>query len=73
MREKLFGTVISDAIVARMERAADPATEGRKICLELIEELASIPGVAGVHLMAPGNESAIADVLKAAGTRTRAG
>jgi methylenetetrahydrofolate reductase (NADPH) len=73
MREKLFGTIISDAIVARMERAADPAAEGREICLELIEELASIPGVAGVHLMAPGNEAAVADVLKAAGTRRRAG
>ncbi|HXF88856.1 MAG TPA: methylenetetrahydrofolate reductase [Xanthobacteraceae bacterium] len=73
MREKLFGTIISDAIVARMERAADPAAEGRKICLELIEEFASIPGVAGVHLMAPGNEAAMADVLKAAGTRRRAG
>jgi methylenetetrahydrofolate reductase (NADPH) len=65
MREKLFGTIISETIVARMDAAADPAAEGQKICLELLEELAAIPGVAGAHLMAPGNEAAIADVLKA--------
>ncbi len=73
MREKLFGTIISDAIVARMDQATDPAVEGRRICLELIDELAAIPGIAGVHLMAPGNEAAIAEVLKAAvGVRRRA-
>jgi methylenetetrahydrofolate reductase (NADPH) len=73
MREKLFGTVISDAIVARMDKAVDPAAESRRICLELLEELAAIPGVAGAHLMAPGNEAAIAEVLKAAGPRKRTG
>ena len=74
MRERLFGTIISDAIVARMEAAADPAAEGQCICLELLEELSSIPGVAGAHLMAPGNEGAIVGVLKAAsGLKSRAG
>ena len=73
MREKLFGTIISDAIVTRMDAAADPASEGQKVCLELLEELSGIPGVSGAHLMAPGNEAAILDVLKAAaGTKRRA-
>ncbi|MGH8734766.1 MAG: methylenetetrahydrofolate reductase, partial [Burkholderiales bacterium] len=31
MREKLFGTIIPDAMVERLEAAADPAAEGRKI------------------------------------------
>jgi methylenetetrahydrofolate reductase (NADPH) len=70
MKEKLFGTIIPDATIARLETAVDPAAEGRKLCLELMEELATIPGVAGVHIMAPGNEAAIADVIKdAAGIR----
>jgi methylenetetrahydrofolate reductase (NADPH) len=64
MREKLFGTIIPDAMVARLEAASDPAAEGRKLCLDLMKELATIPGVAGVHIMAPGNEAAIADVIK---------
>jgi methylenetetrahydrofolate reductase (NADPH) len=70
MREKLFGTIIPDATIARLEAASDPAAEGRKLCLELLQELSKIPGVAGVHVMAPGNEAAIADVIRdAAGLR----
>jgi methylenetetrahydrofolate reductase (NADPH) len=66
MREKLFGTIIPDAMVARLEAAANPAAEGRRLCLELMQEMRTVPGVAGVHLMAPGNEAAIADVIRAA-------
>ena len=72
MKEKLFGTIIPDAMIARLESASDPATEGRKLCVELMRELASIPGVAGVHIMAPGNEAAIADVIRAAAGIKRA-
>src|SRR5258707_3191500 len=64
MREKLYGTIIPDAMVARLEAASDPAAEGRRLCIDLMRELATIPGVAGVHIMAPGNEGAIADVIK---------
>jgi len=75
MREKLFGTIIPDAIVTRLERAADPAREGRAICVELLQELAEIPGVAGAHVMAPQNPSAIPEVIAASGVfkRKRAG
>ena len=59
MKEHLFGTIIPDAIIGRLERAADPAAEGQRICVELIEELAGIPGVAGVHVMAPANEAVV--------------
>ena len=63
MKEKLFGTIIPDAIVARMEAASDPAAEGRAICIELIGELSDIPGVAGVHIMAPNNDAAVPAVI----------
>jgi methylenetetrahydrofolate reductase (NADPH) len=65
MRHHLFGTIIPDAMVARMEAASDPAAEGRRICVEVIEELATIPGIAGAHIMAPGNAAAIPDVIAA--------
>ena len=67
MREKLFGTLIPDAIVERLERAADPKREGRAICVEVIRELAAIPGIAGAHVMAPRDHSALPDVLAASG------
>lgn len=63
MKEKLYGTIIPDAIVDRMERASDPETEGRRICVEVIKDLAGVPGVAGCHIMAPNNDAAVADVL----------
>ena len=66
MKEKLFGTIIPDAIVARMEKAGDPAAEGRAICIELMRELAEIPNVAGVHIMAPNNDAAVPEVIRQA-------
>ena len=53
MRDNLFGVSVPDPVVARLEQAEDPAAEGRKICIEMIEGLKTVPGVAGVHLMAP--------------------
>jgi len=63
MKSHLYGTIIPDALIARMEKAADPMREGIRICVELIEELATVPGIAGVHIMAPGNDAAIPDVI----------
>ena len=53
MRDNLHGVTVPDGVIARLERAADPATEGRRLCAELIEGLRETPGVSGVHLMAP--------------------
>ena len=64
IKEKLFGAVIPDAIIERMERAGDPAAEGRRICLDLVRELAAMPDVAGCHIMAPGNEGAVPDIIR---------
>jgi methylenetetrahydrofolate reductase (NADPH) len=71
MRQHLFGTIIPDEIVARMEAAADPRVEGRRICVELLQELAEIPGVAGAHIMAPLNEAAIPEVVAESGLLSR--
>ncbi|MGD9766386.1 MAG: methylenetetrahydrofolate reductase [Pseudolabrys sp.] len=69
MRDKLFGSIIPDDIVARMEQASDPAAEGEAICIALIEQLARTPGVSGVHVMAPNNVGALPRVLRAARER----
>jgi methylenetetrahydrofolate reductase (NADPH) len=71
MREKLYGTIIPDAIVARMEQAADPKAEGVRICIELLREIAEIPGVAGAHIMAPLNEAAVPEVIAESGLLAR--
>jgi len=63
IREHLYGAIIPDALIARLEAAADPKLEGRRICVELMHELRQMRGVAGVHVMAPLNEAALPAVL----------
>lgn len=67
MREKLFGTLIPEAFIERLERARDPKLEGRAICVEVLRELAEIPGVAGAHVMAPMNFAEIPAVIAESG------
>jgi methylenetetrahydrofolate reductase (NADPH) len=64
--QHLYGAIIPEAIVHRMQQARDPEAEGRRICGEVIAELRTIPGIAGAHLMAPGNLDGIVAVLAAA-------
>jgi methylenetetrahydrofolate reductase (NADPH) len=71
MREKLFGTLIPDAIVQRLEKAADPKREGRRICVEVLQELAETPGVAGAHVMAPMNFAEIPATIEDSGVTRR--
>ena len=63
IRDKLPGSIVPDAVIERLERSAEPVREGRKICLELVEELSELPGAAGVHIMAPGNDAGLAEVV----------
>jgi methylenetetrahydrofolate reductase (NADPH) len=64
MNENLFGVHVPEPIIARLDAAKDQATEGRRVCAELIQGLREIPGVAGAHVMAPAQGTeAIAAVL----------
>lgn len=66
MVENLWGVIIPDAVIDRLEGAADEKAEGRKICIEFIEQVKEIGGVAGVHVMAINQDEAIAEILAAA-------
>jgi methylenetetrahydrofolate reductase (NADPH) len=63
IRDNLYGSIIPDATIARMEQAADPAREGKAILVEYLREIATIPGVAGAHIMAPNNEAMVPEVI----------
>jgi methylenetetrahydrofolate reductase (NADPH) len=64
IKSNLFGSIIPDWIIERLENAADPQAEGRAICVDLVKEYAEIAGVSGVHLMAPLNEQSIPRVIE---------
>ena len=42
-----------------------------RICVEIIEQIREIPGVSGVHVMAPGYEHGIPGILDRAGLARR--
>jgi methylenetetrahydrofolate reductase (NADPH) len=67
MRDTLYGTLIPEGVIRRMEAARDPRHEGIVICAEMIQQAREIRGVAGVHLMAPGQHREIVEAVRLAG------
>jgi methylenetetrahydrofolate reductase (NADPH) len=65
IKEKLFGSIVPDPMIARMEAASDPIAEGKAILTDYLLEISEIPGVAGAHIMAPNNDDAVPDVIEA--------
>ena len=67
MRAHVPGMHMPDAVIARLQGAADQAREGRKICVELIQEIRNIHGVHGVHVMAYRQEETVAEIIDRSG------
>ena len=82
MRDQVPGMDVPDEIVARMEAAGKGLEdkkakanaykeEGLKICVELIQQMREIEGVAGVHIMAIEWEEAVPLIVEKAGLLPR--
>lgn len=71
MKNNVAGMSIPDELITRMEKAEDPKEEGVKICLEMIEQVKQVEGVAGIHLMPIGWESITPTILEKAGLLPR--
>jgi methylenetetrahydrofolate reductase (NADPH) len=67
LRRHVAGVHIPDAVVQRLAGAAKPRAEGRRLCVELIQEIREIKGVNGVHVMAYRQEEAVAEVIESSG------
>jgi 5,10-methylenetetrahydrofolate reductase len=63
MRNHVPGVRIPDAVVRRLEESRNEAVEGKRICIELIQHIRTIPGVAGVHVMAHKHERLLAEII----------
>jgi methylenetetrahydrofolate reductase (NADPH) len=70
MRERVPGMDVPDSVVRRMEQAGNERTrreeEGIRICVEIIDQLREISGLAGFHLMPIHWEEAVAEVASRA-------
>ena len=71
MQDNIPGIEIPEAVVRRMERAADPKKEGIKLVVEQLHWLKSLKGVGGVHIMAVSWEEIIPEIVSRAGLYPR--
>jgi len=71
MRDSVAGLTVPDWYIERLEKAEDKAAEGIRICVEQIERIRSIEGVAGIHLMAIEWEHRVPELVKEAGLLPR--
>ena len=71
LRTSVPGIAVPDAFARRLRGvpADRVAAEGVTICVETIQQLREIPGVAGVHVMAFGFERGVPEILQRAGVR----
>jgi methylenetetrahydrofolate reductase (NADPH) len=64
MNDNLAGVSVPESVIQRIEGADDQAKEGQRICIELIEIYKELPGVSGVHVMAPAQSTQrIAEII----------
>jgi methylenetetrahydrofolate reductase (NADPH) len=73
MRKKIPGVVIPDPIVNRLDKTPKDRQqeEGKKICVEIIEQVREIEGIAGIHIMAYRQEHLVAEIVEQAGLLPR--
>lgn len=67
IRDNVPGVHIPDTVIKRLAGADRQKLEGRRLCMELIQEIREIEGVAGVHVMAYRQEEALAEIIDASG------
>lgn len=67
MRSNVAGVHIPDAVIDRLEKAKDQKAEGKRICVEIIQQVREIAGVAGVHVMAYRQEEYVAEMVHESG------
>lgn len=73
MRTKVPGVVIPDAVVERLAKTPpkQKREEGKRICIEIIQQVREMEGVAGVHVMAYRQEELVAEIIAEAGLLPR--
>ncbi len=71
MKKFVPGMDVTDEVIDRLAAASDQKEEGIDICVDIINQVKEIPGVAGVHIMAIEWEEAVPEIVKRAGLGPR--
>jgi methylenetetrahydrofolate reductase (NADPH) len=67
IKRTLGDSRIPATVLERLSNARNEEAEGLAICVETLEALAGMPGVAGIHFMTTGDAGSIAGIVEAAG------
>ncbi len=67
IRTHVPGIHIPDEVIARIEGAENQRQEGKKICIEIIQQVREMAGIAGVHVMAYRQEELVAEIVYESG------
>ncbi|MBU1738370.1 MAG: acetyl-CoA decarbonylase/synthase complex subunit delta [Proteobacteria bacterium] len=71
MKNFVPGMDVTDEVINRLKGAKDKEDEGINICVDIINQVREIEGVAGAHIMAIEWESAVPEIVKRAGLASR--
>ena len=73
MSANVPGVVVPDEVFQRLRSVPQgkQRDEGRRLCVEIIEQVKEIPGVSGVHVMAYRQEELVAEIIEEAGLLPR--
>jgi len=63
------GTIVPKTMVNELAAATNPEQIGIEICARQMQEIAAIPGVSGINLLALGNPAAVIAAIEASGLR----
>ncbi len=69
MRSHVPGVHIPDEVVERLKKGN--RDEGKRLCVEIIQQMHETPGVSGVHVMAYRQEELVAEIIEEAGLLPR--
>ena len=65
--KNLRGAVVPAKVVQRLRQSGDPREEGIRICAELLQEVAEIPGTSGANVACLGDPESVAEAISTSG------
>lgn len=72
MAQHVPGIHVPEAVLKRIAAAADQKEEAKQVCIEIIQAIAGIDGVTGVHIMGHKNEDMLEQIIVESGIRVLA-
>jgi len=67
IRKNVPGVHIPDVVVNRLAKSENQKEEGKRICIEMMQQIREIEGVSGVHVMAYRQEELVAEIIEQSG------